>query len=77
MKGLLKMTRLQLMSFLFSMPIIDFLVNYIMYDNRIFKDVRIWLIAFPLIFILGFFSFTGHVIIANVIRKKIPITATG
>jgi two-component system, LytTR family, sensor kinase len=73
MKGLFKMTRLQLMSFLFSMPIIDFLVNYIMYDNRIFKDFRIWLIAFPLIFILGFFSFTGHVIIANLIRKKYPL----
>ncbi len=73
MKGLMKFSRLQIMTFLFSMPIIDFLVNFIMYDNRIFKDAEIWLVAFPLIFILGMFSFVGHVVIANFIRRKYPL----
>ena len=73
MKGLMKTTRLQILSFLFSMPIIDFLLNYIMYDKRIFTDFQVWLISFPIICALGFCSFSGHVVIANIIRRKYPL----
>jgi sensor histidine kinase YesM len=65
-------TKLQLYSFVASMPIIDFILNYIIYDDRFFEDIRIWLISFPLIFIIGIASWSTHVIISNKIRKRFP-----
>lgn len=67
-----KPTRLQLYSFLASMPVIDFLINYIMYDERFFRDWKIWVISFPLIFKLGMASWAGHTIIGNGIKKRYP-----
>src|SRR4051812_11587683 len=67
-----KPTKLQLYSFIASMPIIDFLLNYIMYDEKIFHFINIWLISFPLIFIIGIFSWRTHVYISGFIRMKYP-----
>jgi len=47
-----KPTKLQIYSFLASMPIIDFVLNYILFDERLFSDFLIWLISFPLIFLI-------------------------
>jgi len=70
MKNWSRPTRLQLYSFLASMPLIDVLINLILYDDRLFKDVKIWLISFPLLFIIGIGSWRGHVIIGNYIKYK-------
>ncbi|NJO25203.1 MAG: histidine kinase [Bacteroidia bacterium] len=72
MKNRLAPTNLQLYTFLSSMPIIDFLLNYILYDERIFREWAIWLISFPLIFIIGLGSWRGHVFIGNYIKTKYP-----
>jgi two-component system LytT family sensor kinase len=68
----IKPSKLQLYSFIASMPIIDFLLNYILYDERLFKDINIWLISFPLIFIIGIFSWRAHVYVSGIIRIKYP-----
>jgi len=65
-------SKLQLYSFIASMPLIDFLLNYVMYDDRIFKEIKIWLISFPLIFIMGMGSWRGHVLISNITKRKYP-----
>jgi two-component system LytT family sensor kinase len=65
-------TKLQLYSFVASMPLIDTLLNYIMYDQRIFRDINIWLISFPLIFIIGIGSWRTHVFISNFTKVKYP-----
>lgn len=70
MKEYLKPSKLQMYSFIASMPIIDFVLNYIIYDERIFKDIKIWLISFPLIFFIGIFSWWGHTIIGNSLKRK-------
>jgi sensor histidine kinase YesM len=67
-----KPTKLQKYSFIASMPLIDFLLNYILYDERIFKDIHVWLISFPLIFIIGIGSWRTHVLISNITKKKYP-----
>lgn len=67
-----KPSRLQTYSFIASMPIIDFLLNYIMFDHRVFDDLRIWLISFPLIFIIGILSWGSHVVISARIRERYP-----
>jgi two-component system, LytTR family, sensor kinase len=65
-------TRLQTFSFVASMPIIDFLLNYILYDDRIFHNMNIWLISFPLIFVIGILSWATHVMISEKIRINYP-----
>ena len=72
MKNLWKPSELQFYSFLLSMPIIDIVLNYILFDERIFSDIRIWLYSFPLIFLLGIGSWKGHVFITNWLKGKYP-----
>lgn len=67
-----KYTRLQLYSFVASMPIIDVLLNFIMFEGRLFSDVRVWLFSFPLIFLLGVGSWRGHTLIGNYIKNRFP-----
>jgi two-component system, LytTR family, sensor kinase len=64
--------KLQLYSFVASMPIIDFLLNYIIYDDRIFHSINIWLISFPLIFGIGILSWATHVMIREKIKTNYP-----
>ena len=68
----LKPTRLQVVSFISSMPIIDFILNYILFDDTIFERGQIWLISFPLIFIIGIGSWRTQVTIQNLIQFKYP-----
>ena len=70
MKHWSKPTKLQLYSFIASMPLIDLLINLILYDDRLFKEINIWLISFPLIFVIGIGSWRGHVFIGNYIKHK-------
>lgn len=72
MRNKLKATRLQLYTFLASMPIIDVILNYILYDEQLFRDWRIWLFSFPLIYLIGLGSWKGHVMIANLVNNRYP-----
>jgi two-component system, LytTR family, sensor kinase len=65
-------TKLQTYSFVASMPIIDFVLNYILYKHAIFHNIDIWLISFPLIFAIGILSWSTHVLITQKIREKYP-----
>ena len=65
-------TKLQLYSFCASMPLIDFLLNYIIYDERVFKDIKIWLVSFPVIFIIGIASWLTHISISNYTKNRYP-----
>jgi len=67
-----KPTRLQVFSFISSMPIIDLILNYILFDDAIFERVDIWLISYPLIFIIGIGSWRSQVTIQNIIQFKYP-----
>jgi len=67
-----KPTKLQWYSFLASMPLIDTLLNYIMYDDRVFRDINIWLLSFPIIFLIGIGSWRMHVLISNETKRKYP-----
>lgn len=46
--------KLELFSFLFSMPFIVVVAHLFMYENSIWYDSRLWLYSFPLVFFLGF-----------------------
>ena len=67
-----KPTRLQVVSFIASMPIIDFILNYILFDEALFAEGRIWYLSFPLIFLIGIGSWRTQVTIQNFIQAKYP-----
>jgi len=64
--------KLKVYSFLFSMPIIDIAVNQILYKERLWWEWPIWAISFPLIFILGFFSWYIRITNSAKAEKKYP-----
>ena len=72
MNSKLKPSRLQVFSFLSSMPIIDFVFNFILFDEEIFDRGDIWLISFPLIFVIGIGSWRTQTAIQNFIQYKYP-----
>lgn len=64
--------KLELYSFLFSMPIIDLAFNVILYRERVWQDPRVWLISFPIIFAIGIVTWYGHVLYSNSVERKYP-----
>ena len=67
-----KPTRLQTFSFLASMPVIDFILNFILFDDELFERMDIWLISYPLIFFIGIGSWRTQVTIQNIVQFKYP-----
>jgi two-component system, LytTR family, sensor kinase len=58
--------------FLFSMPLIDVVLNLVLYKERFWTDVNVWLVSFPLLFVIGFLSWYSHACYENFIEKKYP-----
>lgn len=68
----MKPTRLQVYSFIASMPVIDFVLQYILFDHQIFHNWQIWAFSFPAVFIVGIGSWRTQVGIQNWIQHKFP-----
>lgn len=77
MKLLARATRVQWYSFLLSMPLIGLALNHILYGERVFQDYRVWLIAFPILWILGLLTWYGHVLYDNMIQTRYPEITQG
>jgi len=69
---LLKPSKLELYSFLFSMPLITVVLNQVMFEERLWKDYRIGLFSVPLVFIMGVGSWYAHVNYDDWVEKKYP-----
>lgn len=65
-------TKLQIFSFVASMPLIAFVVNYILFKDQIFNNIRVWLISFPLLLFIGTLSWATHLMISDKIRVNYP-----
>lgn len=72
MKFFKKSTRIQWLSFLTSMPLIDIAINHVLYGERLFSDSRIWLISFPLIWVIGLCTWYLHVLYEDWVQRKYP-----
>lgn len=59
-------------AFLLSMPLIDVVLNLVMYKERFWTDISVWLLSFPLIFIMGTGSWYAHAVYEDFIEKKYP-----
>lgn len=69
---IVKPPRIYSICFWASMPLITFALMYILYDERIWTDWRVWAVSWPVIYLIGYFSFFAHVQYDAVIRKKFP-----
>jgi two-component system, LytTR family, sensor kinase len=67
-----KAPRHQVIGFWISMPFITLALCYIMYHERLFQELRISLVAYPIIYLIGYFSWKGHSIYDYYLRCRYP-----
>lgn len=69
---LMKPPKLELYSFLLSIPFISVAFNLVFFEERLWKEARIWWVSVPLICFIGFFSWYTHLLYETWIEKKYP-----
>ena len=69
---LAKPSRLYLQCFWISMPLITWSLMYILYDERIWSDWKVWVVTWPIIYFIGYISWRMHVQYDWYIRNKFP-----
>ena len=69
---LAKPSKIYSQCFWLSMPVITFALMYILYDERIWQDWKVWAVTWPIIYFLGYLSFRAHVQYDSAIRLKYP-----
>lgn len=67
-----KIPKLELYSWMLSMPFILLAFHLILFDDRLWKDINIWLISFPFFTLISFFSFYGHELYGKWVENKYP-----
>jgi two-component system, LytTR family, sensor kinase len=67
-----KPPRYQVIGFWLSMPFITFALSYILYGDRLYHEIKIWLIAFPVIYGIGYLSWLAHSIYDYYLRTRFP-----
>ncbi|MCW3118525.1 MAG: hypothetical protein JWM28_2607 [Chitinophagaceae bacterium] len=70
-----KPSKVEVYSFLISMPFIDLGLQAILYGDRVIYDNPIWSISFPLIYVIGLLSWYSQVLYNAWIEKKFPSLA--
>lgn len=68
----LNIPKLNFVSWVLSLPPILLAFHLIMYENRLWQDINIWLISIPLFTFLSFLSFYGHVQYGHWVENKYP-----
>lgn len=69
----IKPPKLELYSFLFSIPLISVAINQILFEERLWTDPRIWWFSFPLICVIGVISWYGHVLYSHAVEQRFPL----
>jgi sensor histidine kinase YesM len=72
MKNWLKPNKVEWVSFLIIMPLLSFILNYLLFGSRTFSDYRIWGFSFLAVYLQGFVSWYLHIIVMHWLRLKFP-----
>ena len=59
-------------SFWLSMPLITLAWVYILYDERMWSDWRVWAVTYPVIYGIGYISWYSHVQYNEFVTRKFP-----
>ena len=62
----------QVLGFWASMPFIALALCFIMYDQRLFEDWRIWLVSYPIIYAIGYVSWRMHYVYDYYLWTRYP-----
>jgi two-component system LytT family sensor kinase len=62
----------QVIGFWFSMPFITLAYCYILYGDRIFHDYRPWVVVYPIVYAIGYFSWRAHYVYDFWVRNRFP-----
>jgi two-component system LytT family sensor kinase len=68
----LKPNRVEWITFLALMPFIDVVLNYLLFEDRIFNDYRVWVYSIPLVYLIGLSSWYLHVVSMRLLRIRLP-----
>lgn len=68
---LIRPPKLELYSFILSIPLIAIAYNIVFYGER-WNDTDVWLVSFSLIVLIGTISWYGHVLYGNWAQEKYP-----
>ncbi|MBL0008774.1 MAG: hypothetical protein IPP25_16785 [Saprospiraceae bacterium] len=64
--------RYQVIGFLCSMPFIALALCYVMYHDRLFQELGIWLVAYPIIYVIGTVSWRLHYVYDYYLITRFP-----
>ena len=67
-----KQLSLRRIGFLIAMPLIAWLTNYILYDERIYRQWTVWLFSFPLICVLGYIGWVVQMWCLAKVQHRFP-----
>ena len=70
---IIKPSKISFTEFWLSMPFITFVYMYILYDERVFSDWKVWAVSYPIIYCIGYVSLRMHVQYDYSLRKKYPL----
>lgn len=66
-------TKIEWITYFALMPFIDVLLNYLLFNDRIWQEVYIWLYSFPIIYVQGFISWYLHIVAMHLYRVRFPL----
>src|SRR6476469_3483966 len=66
-------TKIEWITYFALMPFIDVTLNYLLFGERIWHDVYIWLYSFPVIYTQGFLSWYLHTVAMHLYRIWFPL----
>ena len=67
-----KPKRFYVWCFWLSMPLITLAWVYILYDERMWSDWRVWAVTYPIVYLLGYGSWFAHVQYNEYVDRKFP-----
>ncbi len=67
-----KPTRVEWISFFALIPFLVFALNYLLFDERVFDDYKVWLFSFPIIILISLISWYTHIVTMHWYRLQYP-----
>ncbi|HUR11806.1 MAG TPA: histidine kinase [Flavitalea sp.] len=68
-----KPTRIEWITYFALVPVIDLMLNFLLFGKRMWDDESIWLISMPLITVIVFISWYLHIVAMHWFRHRFPL----
>ncbi len=68
----IKPAKTEWLSFLICMPVLAFLLNSLLFQDRLWSDRDVWFLSYPIVYIQGFASWYLHIAVMHWLRIIFP-----